>query len=345
MFTGIIKAMGTIRAMSKRGGDVRLSIDSDGLPLGRLRNRREHRRQRRMPDRGRAARRWFSRRTSRRDARCDRRSATRDRFRGQSRTRRSASATGWVAISSAATSTASAPSRRDGGCALDPFRYRDTGSLFSRYVAKKGSVTVDGVSLTVNEVSGNRFELNIIPHTAEVTIIDEYAVGTKVNIEVDLLARYIERLLYQGQRRDVHRFPEGHTAMPDNTTTHPRARTNAIQQHRGHHCRHADGKMVIMVDDENRENEGDLIMAAAKVRPEDINYMATHGRGLICLTLSRERCKQLRLPLMVTRPISITPPISRFPSRPPKALRPASRRTTAPRPSRPPSHPTRSPST
>jgi 3,4-dihydroxy 2-butanone 4-phosphate synthase/GTP cyclohydrolase II len=58
--------------------------------------------------------------------------------------------------------------------------------------------------------------------------------------------------------------------------------------------------MVIMVDDEDRENEGDLIMAAEKVRPEDVNYMATHGRGLICLTLSRNRCKQLRLPLMVS---------------------------------------------
>jgi 3,4-dihydroxy 2-butanone 4-phosphate synthase/GTP cyclohydrolase II len=57
--------------------------------------------------------------------------------------------------------------------------------------------------------------------------------------------------------------------------------------------------MVIMVDDENRENEGDLLMAAARVRPADINYMATHGRGLICLTLTRERCAQLRLPLMV----------------------------------------------
>ena len=59
------------------------------------------------------------------------------------------------------------------------------------------------------------------------------------------------------------------------------------------------GKMVIMVDDENRENEGDLIMAAEKVRPEDINYMARYGRGLICLTVTRERCAQLRLPLMV----------------------------------------------
>jgi riboflavin synthase len=66
---------------------------------------------------------------------------------------------------------------------------------YARYVAKKGSVCVDGVSLTVNEVSGNTFELNIIPHTAEVTIIDDYAPGTVVNVEVDLLARYLERLL------------------------------------------------------------------------------------------------------------------------------------------------------
>lgn len=61
-----------------------------------------------------------------------------------------------------------------------------------------------------------------------------------------------------------------------------------------------DGRMVIIVDDEDRENEGDLLMAAARVRPEDINYMARYGRGLICLTLTRNRCLQLRLPLMVT---------------------------------------------
>ena len=65
----------------------------------------------------------------------------------------------------------------------------------ARYVAKKGSVTVDGVSLTVNEVLGNAFEVNIIPHTAEATIIGDYTVGTITNIEVDLLARYIERLI------------------------------------------------------------------------------------------------------------------------------------------------------
>ena len=60
------------------------------------------------------------------------------------------------------------------------------------------------------------------------------------------------------------------------------------------------GKMVVMMDDEDRENEGDLIMAAACVRPQDINFMARYGRGLICLTLTRERCERMRLPLMVS---------------------------------------------
>src|SRR5271157_770778 len=60
------------------------------------------------------------------------------------------------------------------------------------------------------------------------------------------------------------------------------------------------GKMTVIMDDEDRENEGDLIMAAECVRPEDVNFMARYGRGLICLTLTRERCRQLRLPLMVS---------------------------------------------
>ena len=60
------------------------------------------------------------------------------------------------------------------------------------------------------------------------------------------------------------------------------------------------GKMVILVDEEDRENEGDLVLAADFVTPEAINFMATHGRGLICLTLTEARCRQLNLPLMVT---------------------------------------------
>lgn len=88
--------------------------------------------------------------------------------------------------------------------------------------------------------------------------------------------------------------------MSDNTTTHPSAVGVPFSDIEDIIADIRDGKMVIMVDDENRENEGDLLMAAEKVRPEDVNYMATHGRGLICLTLSRERCAQLRLPLMVS---------------------------------------------
>jgi 3,4-dihydroxy 2-butanone 4-phosphate synthase / GTP cyclohydrolase II len=61
------------------------------------------------------------------------------------------------------------------------------------------------------------------------------------------------------------------------------------------------GRMVILVDEEDRENEGDLVMAAEFVTPEAINFMVTHGRGLVCLTLTEERCRQLELPLMSNR--------------------------------------------
>ena len=64
-----------------------------------------------------------------------------------------------------------------------------------RYIAVKGSVAVDGVSLTVNAVAGNRFSVNIIPHTAVTTVISRYGPGSPVNIEVDMIARYLERLI------------------------------------------------------------------------------------------------------------------------------------------------------
>src|ERR1035441_9835582 len=59
-----------------------------------------------------------------------------------------------------------------------------------------------------------------------------------------------------------------------------------------------EGRMVIVVDDEDRENEGDLTMAAEKITPEAVNFMAKHGRGLVCLALTEERCDELSLPLM-----------------------------------------------
>lgn len=68
-------------------------------------------------------------------------------------------------------------------------------AALARYIAQKGSITVDGISLTVNSVSGAVFSLNIIPHTQDMTTIGTWQAGTRVNLEVDIIARYLERLL------------------------------------------------------------------------------------------------------------------------------------------------------
>ncbi|AVH32298.1 riboflavin synthase [Vibrio fluvialis] len=69
----------------------------------------------------------------------------------------------------------------------------------SKYVAEKGSITVDGISLTVNDLRKNAFKLTIVPHTTQETTIDHFQVGRKVNLEVDVLARYLDRLLNGGR--------------------------------------------------------------------------------------------------------------------------------------------------
>lgn len=68
-------------------------------------------------------------------------------------------------------------------------------AALAKYIAVKGSITVDGTSLTVNKINGNQFELNIVPHTLQETIMDSYQPGSFVNLEVDIIARYLERLL------------------------------------------------------------------------------------------------------------------------------------------------------
>jgi len=68
-------------------------------------------------------------------------------------------------------------------------------AVLARYIAHKGSICVDGTSLTVNAVDGARFELNIVPHTLKETIMGDYQTGSEINLEVDLIARYLERLL------------------------------------------------------------------------------------------------------------------------------------------------------
>jgi len=88
-------------------------------------------------------------------------------------------------------------SRKENARAVE-FRIRAPAPL-AKYIAHKGSITVDGVSLTVNAVSGAEFALTLIPHTIKLTISQHYQAGSLVNLEVDLLARYLERLL-QGEK-------------------------------------------------------------------------------------------------------------------------------------------------
>lgn len=71
----------------------------------------------------------------------------------------------------------------------------------AKYIATKGSITINGVSLTVNHVAGSEFDVNLIPHTLDMTTLNELKTGTKVNLEIDLIARYVERMM-QGEKEE-----------------------------------------------------------------------------------------------------------------------------------------------
>jgi riboflavin synthase len=194
MFTGIIKAMGTVAAMERRGGDVRLSVHSAAMPFSS----------------------YAIGESIAVNGVCLTAVVLEDDSFATDVSTETLDVTGLgdLDVGDAVNlEPALALGERLGGHLVSGHvdcmgsvvtRNEDARSVrigielpneYARYVAKKGSVTVDGVSLTVNEVSRNHFNVNIIPHTAEATIIGSYTVGTRVNIEVDLLARYIERLL------------------------------------------------------------------------------------------------------------------------------------------------------
>ncbi len=196
MFTGIIKAIGRIEGLEKRGGDVRLSVRADGLPWGE----------------------YEIGESIAVNGVCLTAVALHGDGFDTDVSVETLDVTGLGALEAGSAvnlEPAISLGERLGGHLVSGHvdctgkvleRDTDARSIrlaieiprdYARYVAKKGSVCVDGVSLTVNEVSGNVFELNIIPHTAEVTIIGDYVEGTVVNIEVDLLARYLERLIDQ----------------------------------------------------------------------------------------------------------------------------------------------------
>ncbi len=169
------------------------------------------------------------------------------------------------------------------GVVADGFSRRveiEAGEEILRYVVHKGSITVDGVSLTVAGLGDASFTVSLIPETLERTNLGHAEVGTTVNLEVDVLAKYVERLVA--------------SATMSSTKSAFSTIEEAIEDIR-------QGKMVVVCDDENRENEGDLTMAAQFVTPEAINFMRKEGGGLICLALTAERCDELGLDLMAAK--------------------------------------------
>ncbi len=201
MFTGIISAIGNVVGLEPRGGDVRLTIETGGLSLADVS----------LGD----------------SIACNGACLTAVELTGQGfvadvsvETLNLTTIGNWKAGSRVNLEKAMQATDRFGGhivsghvdgigevVALEGdarswrFRLRAHREI-AKYIAHKGSITVDGTSLTVNVVEGSEFELNIVPHTMLHTVIGDYKAGTKVNLEVDLVARYLERLLLGDKAAD-----------------------------------------------------------------------------------------------------------------------------------------------
>ena len=196
MFTGIVQAMGSIESAEARGGDLRLGVDASGIDAAR----------RQMGDsvavagvcltvagltpRGFVA--DVSRETLEHTTIGSWRVGTRVNLEPALR---AGDALGGHMVSGHVDGRAellsmSGDARSQRLCVRVP-------AGLERYVARKGSVTLDGVSLTVNDVDGREFGVNLIPHTLEVTTLGALKAGAQLNLEIDLMARYVERLAQQ----------------------------------------------------------------------------------------------------------------------------------------------------
>jgi len=194
MFTGIIEAIGTIRALTPKGGDVRVLVDTGKLDLGDVKlgdsiavngvclTAVE------LPGNGFWA--DVSRETLARTAFIDLKAGSRVNL---EKALTPTSRLGGHLVSGHVDGVGEVVAREDNARAVQ-FRIRAPREL-AKYIALKGSITVDGTSLTVNAVNGAEFELTIVPHTLGETIMADYRPGRQVNLEVDLLARYLERLM------------------------------------------------------------------------------------------------------------------------------------------------------
>jgi len=194
MFTGIIEAIGTIRALTPKGGDVRVLVETGKLDLGDVKlgdsiavngvclTAVE------LPGNGFWA--DVSRETLARTAFIDLKAGSRVNL---EKALTPTSRLGGHLVSGHVDGVGEVVARGDKAPAVQ-FRIRAPREL-AKYIALKGSITVDGTSLTVNAVNGAEFELTIVPHTLGETIMADYRPGRQVNLEVDLLARYLERLM------------------------------------------------------------------------------------------------------------------------------------------------------
>lgn len=197
MFTGIIQAVGEIAAIAPAGGDVRLRVKSGTLPLADVRLGDSIATNGicltvvALPGDGFEA--DVSRETLSLTTLGQWRPGTAVNL---EKALTLAAPLGGHLVSGHVDGVGRVIERRDDGRSVR-FRIEAPPEL-GRYIAQKGSICVDGVSLTVNGVAGSEFSLNIVPHTLGGTIMPGYGPGTRVNLEVDLLARYLERLLERG---------------------------------------------------------------------------------------------------------------------------------------------------
>ena len=194
MFTGIIEAIGTIRALSPKGGDVRVYVETGKLDLADVKlgdsiavngvclTAVE------LPGDGFWA--DVSRETLARTAFIDLKTGSKVNL---EKALTPSSRLGGHLVSGHVDGVGEILKREDNARAIQ-FTVRAPREL-AKYIALKVSITVDGTSLTVNAVNGAEFELTIVPHTLVETIMADYRPGRQVNLEVDLLARYLERLL------------------------------------------------------------------------------------------------------------------------------------------------------